>query len=181
MARPEVVGLTSCARRPNGRDPKGGTSPPTGDNDVPSVPAKIARHAVAARLAKVRADSELTQEAFAVRLGFPKRTYLGWERGETEPPIGMLTALRREFDIDPDWILNGPESEPRPHRSLFDWARLQRLQDEIEHFTVEIGAKLTVSQLLALARNVFEADPATEALALAMTKRVIEILETPAR
>lgn len=65
------------------------------------------------RLLQIRSESGLTQDAFASRLGYPKRTYLGWERGETAPPIGLLVALKRAFKIDPAWVLEGDAVGPR--------------------------------------------------------------------
>lgn len=65
------------------------------------------------RLFLVRSESGLTQDAFAARLGYAKRTYLGWERGETAPQLGLLLALHREFNIDPLWVLAGDAAGPR--------------------------------------------------------------------
>jgi transcriptional regulator with XRE-family HTH domain len=131
---------------------------------------------IARRLARVRADSGLNQGQFAERLGFPKRTYLGWERAETEPPIWMLTAMRRELGVDPDWILHGPGDTPRRHAHDFDWERLGRLQEEIYHYVAQVGLALTTSQLLVLARTVFEEGVEAEASALGRMKTTIKAL-----
>lgn len=131
---------------------------------------------LAARLARIRADSGLNQAQFAERLGFPKRTYLGWERAETEPPIGMLRAMRREFGIDPDWLLNGPGDLPRRHASEMDWERLQELQEQIRDHAYKIGLELSCRQLLDLARAVFEEAPDAQEQALAHMKRTLRSL-----
>lgn len=124
----------------------------------------------------MRADSGLNQSQFAERLGFPKRTYLGWERAETQPPIGMLSAVRREFGIDPDWILHGPGDIPRRHASEIDWERLQRLLEEIRCFAYQIGLELSGGQLLDLARSVLEEAPEIEDVAMDRTKRTLQTL-----
>ncbi len=131
---------------------------------------------IARRLARVRADSGLNQGQFAERLGFPKRTYLGWERGETEPPIWMLTAMRGQFGVDPDWILHGPEDTPRRHAQDFDWERLGHLQQEIQDYAVQIGLSLGTTQLLILARTVFEEGLDAESSALERMKITIKAL-----
>ncbi|MDR7115630.1 helix-turn-helix transcriptional regulator [Caulobacter sp. BE254] len=131
---------------------------------------------IAARLARVRAGSGLNQGQFAERLGFPKRTYLGWERAETEPPIGMLSAVRREFGIDPDWILHGPGDIPRRHASEIDWERLQRLQEEIRRYAYQIGLEPNGAQLLDLARAVFDEAPEVEEAALSKMKQTLKAL-----
>lgn len=129
---------------------------------------------IAARLVRVRASSGLNQGQFAERLGFPKRTYLGWERAETEPPIGMLSAMRREFGIDPDWILHGPGDIPRRHVMEIDWERLQRLQEEIRQYAYDIGLEPDGTQLLGLARAVFEEPPEAEDSALNKMKQTLK-------
>lgn len=60
-----------------------------------------------------RTVAGLNQAEFAARLGYPKRTYVGWELGEREPSVFLPLALMREFQIDPAWVLAGPEDEPR--------------------------------------------------------------------
>jgi transcriptional regulator with XRE-family HTH domain len=130
---------------------------------------------IAARLARVRAGSGLNQGQFAERLGFPKRTYLGWERAETEPPIGMLSAMRREFGIDPDWILHGPDETPRRHSSEIDWDRLQRLQEDIRQHAHRFGLELSGEQLLDLTRAVFDEAPEVEGVALSKMKRMLKV------
>ena len=131
---------------------------------------------IARRLARVRADSGLSQGQFAERLGFPKRTYLGWERAEAVPPIWMLTAMRRELGIDPDWILHGPGDIPRRHTYDFDWDRLGRLQQDIQDYAAQIGLALSASQLLVLARTVFEEGMDAEVSALDRMKTTIKAL-----
>ena len=118
--------------------------------------AKDALAAVAARIARVRADSGLTQIDFATRVGFPKRTYLAWERAESVPSIWLLTALKGEFGIDPDWVLNGPEAVPRRYRVALDWGRYAQIYGEVERILFAIGIKPTTRQIIELSAPVFE-------------------------
>jgi len=70
-------------------------------------------HSIATRLESVRRAAGLTQAAFALQIGVPKRTYLGWERNEREPPISLLDALEREFGVDPIWLIRGGAFQTR--------------------------------------------------------------------
>jgi hypothetical protein len=88
----------------------------------------------------------------------------------------MLSAMRREFGIDPDWILHGPGEIPRRHASELDWERLQRLQEEIRHYAYQIGLEPSGPQLLDLARAVFDEAPEVEEAALGRMKRTLKAL-----
>lgn len=132
--------------------------------------------AIAARITRVRQNSGLNQAQFAERLGFPKRTYLGWERAETEPPIWMLSAMRDAFGIDPDWILRGPDATPRRHVSEVDWERLQRLQEDIRVYAQKIGLEPNCRQLLDLAKTIFEEAEDNEQVALGRMKATLKAM-----
>jgi transcriptional regulator with XRE-family HTH domain len=71
---------------------------------------------LAKRLAAVRrayADSidlpNLGSAVFAALLGVSPFTYASYERGEAEPTIDFLLALRRKTGISLDWILERTE------------------------------------------------------------------------
>lgn len=59
------------------------------------------------RVAEIRGD--LSQAAFAARLGVHKNTVSATERGITVPGGEFLQALYREFGISPTWVLTGQE------------------------------------------------------------------------
>lgn len=71
-----------------------------------------ANRAVGRRLAALRASEDLSQSAFAERIGVSVRAYQNWERGEREIPAVMLNVLYDEFRVDPMWILAGPGEQP---------------------------------------------------------------------
>lgn len=132
--------------------------------------------AIAQRLARVRADSGLNQSQFAERIAIPKRTYLGWERAETEPPIWMLKAIHREFGVDPVWILNGPGETPVQHNSVLDRQRLVRLMGEVSRYLEEFKLKLDNEHLLDLALTVLDQPAHLEKAGLAAMKRTLSNL-----
>lgn len=71
------------------------------------------------RLEAVRQLSELTQTAFAERLGVTQRAYANYERGERELPSFLLRTISETFQIDPLWLLVGPGESPIALRSKY--------------------------------------------------------------
>lgn len=61
------------------------------------------------RLVLVRAATGLTQNDFAESLGLSVRAYANYERGEREVPAAVLRTLYEVHDIDPIWLMTGPE------------------------------------------------------------------------
>lgn len=67
----------------------------------------------ASRLMAVRVRSGLNQAQFCEMLGFPKRTYLNWERMEAPPPAVLIQRLGSILLVDANWLLFGPGEEPQ--------------------------------------------------------------------
>jgi len=70
------------------------------------------------RLTKVRKSygesidlPNLGQEAFAALLGIPVTLYASCERGEQEPTVEFLIALRHRTKISLDWLLDADPAE----------------------------------------------------------------------
>jgi transcriptional regulator with XRE-family HTH domain len=76
------------------------------------------------RLARVRRTygesidlPNLGRSAFASLLGVSATTYSSYERGESEPPIDFLVALRNKTRISLDWLLDPNQpGQSRPFR-----------------------------------------------------------------
>jgi transcriptional regulator with XRE-family HTH domain len=62
------------------------------------------------RLQYVRRKARLRQPDFAARLSLSPRAYANYERGEHTLPARALLALYDLFQVDPVWLLSGPES-----------------------------------------------------------------------
>ncbi|HQR96714.1 MAG TPA: helix-turn-helix transcriptional regulator, partial [Thiotrichales bacterium] len=69
---------------------------------------------IADRLLLIRTNLGLSQKEFADRLGISLRAEQNYERGDRAIPSDVLLSLAKNFDIDPMWILDGPETNPRP-------------------------------------------------------------------
>lgn len=54
---------------------------------------------------KLRADKELTQQAFADRLRYNRQKIADWERGKSSPSADDLILLSRTFDVSADYLL----------------------------------------------------------------------------
>ncbi len=68
---------------------------------------------VARRFLAVRLENGLSQQAFADALGISLRGAQNYERGMRKLPSEVLLALAKVFEIDPLWVLEGPEERPR--------------------------------------------------------------------
>lgn len=78
--------------------------------------------AIGQRLKAVREKARLPQEEFGQRLGIVLRTYASYERGERPLSVEGLKALYEEFQVDPIWLLFGPEAgaQQGPTRQRLD-------------------------------------------------------------
>jgi len=69
--------------------------------------------AIGRRLEAIRAESGLTQIEFALQLGLSPRAYANYERGEREMPVALFRSLCDAYQVDPLWLLRGPEEAPQ--------------------------------------------------------------------
>lgn len=126
----------------------------------------LRREGIARRLEATRRRFGLNQTAFAERLGFARRTYLSWERGDSEPPVTLLEALRSEFGVDPFWLLQGPGDLVVSYGAGIDWARMHRLHTEIAEMMRDLRLAPSPAQSSELVRGVFELLPDEEEVAM---------------
>ncbi len=134
------------------------------------------RQGVARRLTAVRTHYGLNQTAFAERLGFARRTYLSWERGDADPPIWLLDSLKREFDVDPFWLMHGPGDRVASHGASIDWERLHRLQTIVWELMRELKLAPAPAQVSELVRGVFEAPSDEDAAAISRLRSTLSTL-----
>lgn len=65
-----------------------------------------------ARLLAVRRMENLSQSEMALKLDVSHRSYVHYEQGTREPGASFLLAVSRRFDIDLQWLLEGPSPLP---------------------------------------------------------------------
>lgn len=107
------------------------------------------------RIEAVRKRAKLTQEAFADRLGFSRRSLHTWEKDLTPPPVVAVVKLREAFDIDPEWVIMGEGLTPCRHFHPIDWDVYDETIREIEKIAREVRLVLTREQTERLARIEF--------------------------
>lgn len=69
---------------------------------------------IAARIAQVRRERNLSQEAFGSALGVSRQSISKWESGASLPETEKLVAICRIYDVRMDWLLcmDGAPAEP---------------------------------------------------------------------
>lgn len=59
------------------------------------------------RLKKLRKELDLTQGAFAARIGSVQNTITGYESGRRNPSAQVITLISREFNVNEEWLREG--------------------------------------------------------------------------
>lgn len=72
------------------------------------------------RLADIRARLGLSQAQLAEQLGVSPRSYQSYERGERDAPTASLIDLCQKFDIDPTWLLLGPDAKASINEAVLE-------------------------------------------------------------
>lgn len=108
------------------------------------------------RIKAVRLRAGLGQEAFATALGYSKRALVSWELGGAEPPVAALVRLRRDHDVDVEWLALGEDTTPCSYYGPVDWSRLDGLADEVEAVNIDVGLGLSEERQRALTRVLYD-------------------------
>jgi hypothetical protein len=72
---------------------------------------------------------------------------------ESEPPLALLEALTRIFDVDANWLLVGPGDEPRYLRDA-SANRFMRLRAAIQSYAADAGVVLQLDHVEGLVLSV---------------------------
>ena len=59
------------------------------------------------RLKRLRKELDLTQEAFASRIGSVQNTITGYESGRRNPSAPVISLICREYNVNEEWLRNG--------------------------------------------------------------------------
>lgn len=102
---------------------------------VNSTNSDDSQEALGARLALVRAESGLTQMAFAQTIGLSARAYHYYERGLRKMPIDAIDRLAATYDVDLNWLIRG-----------FGQSAITDMDAEIEAFALGLFEYLEVSR-----------------------------------
>lgn len=66
------------------------------------------------RIKKIRKNANLTQQAFADRLGLKQNTIAVYEMGKSGISDAVITSICREFNISEEWLRYGTEPMTLP-------------------------------------------------------------------
>ena len=59
------------------------------------------------RIRELRKTLNLTQTAFAERIGLAYNTVTNYEAGRRNPTTAIITSICREFNVNENWLLTG--------------------------------------------------------------------------
>lgn len=131
------------------------------------------------RLAAVREELGLSQEAFADSLGVSKRAYINYEHGEREAPMGVIKAVFDLYQVDMAWLLSGSGEAPKRSSATVDFRLIARIASEIERQLAAHGRELKDEHkarlykalyLVALERGELDRDAVVGAVAVAVAR-----------
>lgn len=122
-----------------------------------SIATTAQNREVGQRLAAVRTETSLSQNAFADSLGISPHTYANYERGERELPSALLRMLFETHGIDPVWMLTGPEPDVvHAVERRLNLALLEEVVRMIERSLQRAGKKLAPDKKARLTRLAYE-------------------------
>lgn len=81
------------------------------------------------RIKQIRKSENLTQKAFADRLGLKQNTIATYEMGRTEPSDRTIADICREFNVSEVWLRTG---EGEMHIELPEDAEFDLIMTEIQ-------------------------------------------------
>lgn len=72
------------------------------------------------RIKKIRKSLDLTQQAFAERIGVKRNTIGQYEIGRNEPIDAVVSLICREFNVNEEWLREGTGEmfRPKPSETL---------------------------------------------------------------
>lgn len=59
------------------------------------------------RIKKIRKELDLTQQAFADKIGMKQNTIAQYEMGRTKPSDAIIFSICREFGVNEEWLRTG--------------------------------------------------------------------------
>lgn len=59
------------------------------------------------RIKKIRKELDLTQQAFADKIGMKQNTIAQYEMGRTKPSDAIVFSICREFNVNETWLRTG--------------------------------------------------------------------------
>ena len=99
------------------------------------------------RIKKVRKSLDLTQEAFATRIGSVQNTITGYESGRRNPSAPVISLICKEFNVNEEWLRNGTGE-------MFNPEPCDELDSLADKFNLSHGEYIFLEKYLKLKREV---------------------------
>ena len=88
------------------------------------------------RVKQIRLENHLNQDAFGLKIGYPKSTISKYENGFLMPRTAALKALREEFGVDLNWLVLGEEPKEKNDEDLVE--EVQKLSQQNQELHKEL-------------------------------------------
>lgn len=102
------------------------------------------------RLKKLRKTLDLTQQAFADRIGMKQNTIAQYEMGRTIPSDAIIFSICREFNVNENWLRTGEGD------MLMEMSRDEQIEEfigDLLHGEEDSFKRRLISGLAALDEN----------------------------
>lgn len=114
------------------------------------------RREVGRRLVRIRKEAGLSQAAMAAALDVAPRTYQSYEVGAREVPGALYPRLRRLFNVDPAWLMEGETAGPIRRQNVLDDEIWTRAYIAVEEAISQAKAEIPALKKLKITRSVYE-------------------------
>lgn len=108
------------------------------------------------RIKKIRKELDLTQQAFADKIGMKRNTIAQYEMGRTIPSDAIIFSICREFNVSEEWLRTGNGEMFVKQTRNEEMAKLTKLllneeEDSFKNRLISVLANLTEDQWELLA------------------------------
>ena len=108
------------------------------------------------RIKKIRKELDLTQQAFADKIGMKRNTIAQYEMGRTIPSDAIIFSICREFNVSDEWLRTGNGEMFVKQTRNEEMAKLTKLllneeEDSFKNRLISVLANLTEDQWELLA------------------------------
>lgn len=101
---------------------------------------------IGSRIKKIRKELDLTQAAFAARIGSVQNSVTGYENGRRNPSQPVISLICSEFNVNKEWLETG-EGE------MFNPAPENELEALAEKYDLSSGAYVLIEKFLNLKKE----------------------------
>jgi transcriptional regulator with XRE-family HTH domain len=131
------------------------------------------------RLFAVRQQTGKSPSEMASFLGFSRRQWDSWEKGQVTASIWTLLRLKEDLDIDPEWLLIGPGDIPVNLSSRQPLDRHPRLCAEVAEMAKSLDLDVSDAFIQNLVSMMFT-EPELEDMEKDRTLNMLQALAVPA-